>query len=215
MTAEREKYVEKNLGLAHSCARRYTGKGIDYDDLYQTACVGLIKAAENFDEKRKLQFSTYAVPVILGELKQLFRNSGSIKASRRLKEMGIKARKISDEFCVLNGRSPRISELADLLEVSQQDAAEALCVSMPAESLEAGSLAECASSIAFEESTTDILAVRQLVSGLAPNDRELICRRYIDGLTQSGTARMLGMTQVQISRRERRLLEFLRTEMSK
>ncbi len=214
MTAERERYVEENLGLAHSCVRRYIGRGIEYDDLYQTACIGLVKAAEKFDEARGYRFSTYAVPVILGELKQLFRKDGSIKVSRRIKEMGIKAREESDLFLKKNGRSPQISELAAIMGISIAATAEMLCAVQMPDSLDSSSDGiEYASSECFEEAAAEHLALRQVIEKMAPADRAIIVHRYIYENTQSKTAESLGMTQVQVSRRERKLLDYMRAEL--
>lgn len=214
MTAERASFVEDNIGLAHSCVRRYIGRGIEYDDLFQTACVGLIKAAENFDESRQLRFSTYAVPVILGELKQLFRLDGSVKVSRRVKELGMHAKRISDEFYAENGRAARISELAGLLGVSEQDAAQAMCAAQYPESIDDDKTG-CVPAERFEEQTTERLALRQIIESLSPQDRAIITERYIKEQTQSRTALTLGMTQVQVSRRERRILEIIRNELKR
>ena len=117
--------VENNLGLVHSCAKRFTGRGIEYDDLFQSGCVGLVKAAENFDESRGFSFSTYAVPVILGEIKRLFRDGGTVKVSRSLKELSMKIQRIREEFLNTNFREPTISELAKLAEADEADISEA------------------------------------------------------------------------------------------
>ena len=216
MTAERKAYVENNLALAQSCVKRYAGRGIEYDDLFQAACLGLVKAAEKFDESRQLKFSTYAVPVILGELKQLFRSGGSIKISRHIKELGIRALKAGEKFSAQNGRQPHISELAALLLVSEQELAEALCAVRMPDSLDADETgAITADADSFEEPATECLALRQILAGLSEADRAIITERYVNEKTQSQTAKLLGMTQVQVSRRERRILSFMRGEIEK
>ncbi len=216
MTTDREKYIENNIGLARSCVSRYVGRGVEYEDLFQTACLGLVKAAERFDDTRGLKFSTYAVPVILGELKQLFRNGGSIKISRHTKELGIKAMKAGDDFFAANGRAPRLSELAELLCVSSQDVTEALCAVRQPDSLEADETgANTADAHNFEEPATECLALRQIIDGLSEADRALITQRYLHERTQTQTAKLLGMTQVQVSRRERRILNFIRCEIER
>lgn len=216
MTADREKYVERNLGLARSCVSRYIGRGIEYDDLFQAACLGLVKAAERFDESRGLQFSTCAVPIILGELKQLFRSGGSVKVSRHMRELGMKAKRAGDEFFASHGRAPRISELAALLGESEQEVAEALCAVQQPDSLDSDEIRlSQAVSEKFEEPATECLALRQIIGKLNELDRAIITERYIRERTQSATAQRLGMTQVQISRRERKILGFIRAELEK
>lgn len=102
---------EENLGLVHLCANRFRGRGIEYDDLYSAGCIGLLKAAEAFDCERGVKFSTYAVPVILGEIKRLFRDGGTVKVSRSLKELSLKAVRVRDEMSKELGREPTLSEL--------------------------------------------------------------------------------------------------------
>ena len=115
--AERNKLVENNLGLVHSCANRFRGRGAEYDDLFQAGCVGLIKAADNFDESRGFSFSTYAVPVILGEIKRIFRDGGTVKVGRAIKEKSRLVLKRKEEISVALGREPTVSELADSLKI--------------------------------------------------------------------------------------------------
>ena len=117
MKTDRAEYISANLGLARSCVNRYVGKGIEYDDLYQTACVGLVKAVDSFDESRGVCFSTYAVPVILGEIRQLFRREGTVKVSRGLKELGMKASVETERFTAAHGRTPSVNELAEIMKV--------------------------------------------------------------------------------------------------
>ena len=104
--------VEQNLGLVHTCAKRFKGRGIEYDDLFQAGCVGLVKAADNFDVGRGFRFSTYAVPVILGEIKRLFRDGGAVKLSRGLKELSLRVSREAEAFQHRTGREPTVSELA-------------------------------------------------------------------------------------------------------
>lgn len=216
MTNGRERYIEENLGLAHSCVRRYTGRGIEYEDLYQTACIGLIKAAERFDEKRGLCFSTYAVPLILGELRQLFRADGSIKVSRRIKELGIKAKHMSDDFFAEHGRSPQLSELAFMLQMTVQDAAEVMCAAIPPDSLDGDNACYLNASVeGFEELAVESIALGQIIDKMEQNDRAILLERYVLEHTQNITAKNLGMTQVQVSRREKKLLGFIKAELEK
>ena len=121
-----EKAVRDNIGLVHACARRFRGRGIEYDDLFQAGCLGLVKAAGSFDESRGVRFSTYAVPAILGEIKRLFRDGGTVKVGRSLKELSLRARRESAAFLQREGRPPTVGELAARLGVEPEQAAEAL-----------------------------------------------------------------------------------------
>lgn len=214
----REEVICGNIGLVHSCARRFTGRGIEYDDLFQAGCMGLIKAADGFDEKRGLKFSTYAVPVILGEIRRLFRDGGAVKVSRSLKEMSMRASREREDFISREGREPTVSEMADLLGVGIEQAAEALSAAMPALSLtKAGEDEGEQLDVPVEppdELLTDKLALQQVLCELDSLDRALIVLRYLKSNTQQATAEKLGMTQVQVSRRERAILEIMRRKLT-
>ncbi len=208
---------EENLGLVHLCANKFRGRGIEYDDLYSAGCIGLLKATEAFDSERGVKFSTYAVPVILGEIKRLFRDGGAIKVSRSLKELSLKAVRARDELSKSLGREPTVSELSRKLETDECTVAEALSVSIPPVSLtdnsdEGGGQIDIAMpSPEFEIS--DTVALHQILDTMEEKDRQLIFLRYYKNLTQSVTAKMLGMTQVQVSRREKKLLSFMREQL--
>lgn len=208
---------EENLGLVHLCANRFRGRGIEYDDLYSAGCIGLLKAAEAFDSERGVKFSTYAVPVILGEIKRLFRDGGAVKVSRSLKELSLKTVRTREEMSKKLGREPTISELSRQLDTDECTIAEALAVSMPPVSLtdstdENGSQIDIAVP-APDTEIGDTLALRQVLELMEPKDRELIFLRYYKGQTQSAAAKKLGMTQVQVSRREKKLLSFMREQL--
>lgn len=208
--------AEENLGLVHLCANKFRGRGIEYDDLYSAGCIGLLKAVKAFDTGRGVKFSTYAVPVILGEIKRLFRDGGTVKVSRSLKELSLRIQKICENFRQQEGREPTISELAQLSGEDESDISEALCVSQPVISLTAGDDGEGQIDIPVEapdNEIVDILALRQIMSALDEKDRALLELRYFRGLTQSKTAQALGMTQVQVSRREKKLLTRMREEL--
>lgn len=210
--------AEENLGLVHLCANRFRGRGIEYDDLYSAGCIGLLKAVKAFDCGRGVKFSTYAVPVILGEIKRLFRDGGAIRVSRSLKELSMRLQRLCEDFRQREMREPTIAELSQLSGESEADVSEALCVSQPLLSLTSGDDDEGQTDIPTEspdESITDLLALRQIMAQLDPNDRALLELRYFKGLTQSKTARALGMTQVQVSRREKKLLNYMREELLK
>ena len=215
-TETKKPLAEENLGLVHLCANRFRGRGIEYDDLYSAGCIGLLKAVKAFDSGRGVKFSTYAVPVILGEIKRLFRDGGAIRVSRGLKELSLRLQRLCEDFRQREMREPTITELAQLSGAKENDVSEALCVSQPLISLTAGDDDEGQTDIPTEspdESITDLLALRQIMSRLEPNDRALLELRYFKGLTQSKTAKALGMTQVQVSRREKKLLVQMREEL--
>lgn len=213
----RDQFILDNLGLVHSLAHRLKGRGIEYEELYSAGCVGLIKAVEGFDPSRGLKFSTYAVPVILGEMKRLFRDGGTVKVSRSLKELSVRAVRERDRLCVSLGREPAISELAEVLGVDPAMAADALGASLPPLSLTADD-DEGGGQIDLpvaspEDLMADRLALRDLLAALPERDRRLLTLRYYGGKTQTQTAEALGMTQVQVSRREKKLLLALREKL--
>lgn len=217
VTLTREEKIESNIGLVHSIAGRFKGRGVDYEDLFQNGCVGLIKAVDNFDESKGFAFSTYAVPVIMGEIKRIFRDGGAIKVSRVLKEKAIKAQAIRDKFVKSNLREPTVGELSQLLDVSAEETAEILNVITPMLSLNSfGEDGESTIDIPIDESEQlfDRISVSQLLSHLSPEEQLLIDCRYYKGYTQSVTAEKLGISQVQVSRREKAILLKLRGLMS-
>lgn len=205
--------MEENIGLVHLCARRFLGRGVEYDDLFQAGCVGLIKAAENFDTTRGVKFSTYAVPVILGEVRRLFRDGGALRVSRGQRDLGKRALEEADRLRQETGKSPGVAQIAQNLGVSVEKAALALGVGQAPVSLtdeeEGGDLDIPVE--APEERMTERLTLYQIIQTLEERDQKLIHYRYFQGKTQTETAQLLGMTQVQVSRREKKLLTYMRT----
>ena len=215
-TETKKPTAEENLGLVHLCANKFRNRGIEYDDLYSAGCVGLLKAVRAFDETRGVRFSTYAVPVILGEIKRLFRDGGTIRVSRGLKELSLRLQRICESFRREQFREPTVSELAEISGESESDVSEALCVSQPVVSLTAPDEEEGQIDIpvdAPDELIVDLLALRQIMRTLEPADRTLLELRYFRNMTQSAAAKVLGMTQVQVSRREKKLLTQMRREL--
>ena len=212
---KREEFISKNLGLVHACARRFVGKGIEYDDLYSAGCVGIVKAYDGFDASRGIQFSTYAVPVILGEVRRLFRDGGTVKVSRSLKELSIKILKKREELALKLGKDPTICDLAKSLDLTREQVTEAICAASPTVSLtssyEEGS--EKQIDVKCEENglkLIDKIAIKDAITKLNDKDRILIVMRYFLDKTQTETAKQLKMTQVQVSRREKKILGVLR-----
>ncbi len=215
--AERDRFVEQNLGLVHSCANRFRGKGIEYDDLYAAGCMGLVKAFDAFDDQRGVRFSTYAVPVILGEIRRLFRDGGSVKVSRSLKELSVKVARERERFLLKNGKEPTVSEIAEELMIDPDDVAEAISAGTPTISLteseeEGGGQLDIRVET-LEEQIADQISLKEVIGQLDPRDRSLILLRYFKGKTQSETAEYLNMTQVQVSRREKKILSVLRERL--
>ncbi len=211
----RESFIEENLGLVHSCAGRFKGRGIEYDDLYSAGCMGLVKAYDGFDEGRGVCFSTYAVPVILGEIKKLFRDGGTVKVSRSIKELGLKVNDAREGYLKANGAEPTLAWLAQKLEVRPEQVALAIRAGQPTLSLTAAGEEEKSGEWDIpvdspEEDLADRIGLAEVLDTLPEEDRLLIRLRFYEEKTQSETARVLHTTQVQISRRERRLLKELR-----
>ena len=218
LLGSREEFIENNLGLVHSCAGRFRGRGIEYDDLYSAGCMGLVKAYDGFDEERGVMFSTYAVPVILGEIKKLFRNGGTVKVSRSLKELGLKTNAVREKLVKQNGEEPTIGQIADALGESPEQIALAIQANQPALSLtpvtdESGNKELDIPVSSPEEEVSDRIGLQEVLARLPKEDRRLIELRFFGGKTQSETAKILGTTQVQISRRERKILKALRGEL--
>lgn len=216
---ERNKFIEGHFGLVHSCCRRFSGKGIDYDDLFQAGSIGLIKAADGFDEGRNVCFSTYAVPVILGEIKRLFRDGGSVKISRGLKELSLKTSAVREKLQKTLSREPTILEIAKVLEVSEEEVAEALDAARPTLSLSEKSDDGEESGISdipvdYNDEIINKLTVGEIRRALGDKDWRIIGLRFFKGSTQQETANALGMTQVQVSRRERAILKELKDKFA-
>ena len=214
----REELICDNLGLVHACANRFRNKGIEYDDLFSAGCLGLVKAADGFDELRGFAFSTYAVPAILGEMKRLFRDGGAVKISRALKERAREAAKLREEMTAALSREPTLRELAAKMQVSEYEMAQLVNLSMPVASLtelhEENNRQIDIPVESEEEEIQNKLALSEVLKILPENDRRLIELRYYKGLTQSKTAEILGLSQVQVSRRERTILLELRRKLT-
>ncbi len=216
--AEREVTVSENLGLVHACAGRFRGRGIEYDDLFQAGCIGLIKAADHFDPDLGYKFSTYAVPVIIGEIKRMFRDGGAVKVSRGLKELGLKINRETEAFIKQSGREPTVNELSEKLSEKPELITEAISACTPPVSLtvtnDDGEIQTDIPVDAPDGKITEIMSLRTELERLEEKDRKIIDLRFYKHKTQSETAKDLGMTQVQVSRRERKILLALREKLS-
>lgn len=214
----REKMVENNLGLVHACAGKFKNRGVDYEDLFQAGCVGLIKAVDGFDESLGYVFSTYAVPAILGEIKRIFRDGGAVKVSRSMKERSREIWQQKEALCEQKGREPTISELADFVGLSVTETAQLVMVFQPVISLtaredETGKEFDIAVE-SEQEQIAEKICLGQCIAQLSESDRKIIDLRYYKSQTQAVVAQKLGMTQVQVSRREKKILKEMREKMS-
>lgn len=212
---KRESFIESNLGLVHSICKRFVGRGIEYDDLYQAGCIGLIKATDAFEEERGLMFSTYAVPVIMGEVRRLFRDGGAVKVSRSVKELSFHINRKRDELEQKLNREPTVLEIATELGVSAEAVTEAICASQNTVSLtydgKDGIKETDLPTVSTEDEISDRLVIEEAFKVLDEIERKIIICRYYKFMTQSKTAKYLNMTQVQISRAEKKILLKLRS----
>lgn len=215
--SERDLMIENNLGLVYSIAKRFVGRGVDYEDLVQNGCVGLIKAVDNFDFSKGYKFSTYAVPVIMGEIKRLFRDGGAIKVSRSLKEKSMRAQSLKEKFIRQKMREPTVGELSEFLGCDVNETAEILNVINPMISL--SSFGEDGNSefdlpVDEDDRLFDYLSLSQVLQTLDEKEKAIIDYRYYRGQTQTATAQALGVSQVQISRKEKAVLRKLRERLN-
>lgn len=226
----RDVLVSENLGLVHAVARRFDNRGHDREEIFQIGCIGLMKAIDKFDVTLGLAFSTYAVPMIMGEIRRFLRDDGMVKVSRTLKENGYKISKARERLSLKLGREPSLAELADMLDMQVEDIVLSMEANKDVESIYqpvyekdgdemllidqitgAGSAYICEEP--EKEAVLNKMVIEQLLDILTEQERRLIELRYFDNCTQSVVAGKLGMSQVQVSRAEKRILLRLRERM--
>lgn len=216
MMQDRNTLIEDNVRLVHSCCKRFVGRGIEYDDIFQVGCIGLLKAADGFDESRGLCFSTYAVPNILGEIKRMFRDTGAVKVSRAIKELSLKVQREKEKVEKM-GQEPTVSVLAERLSVAPEEIVEALDASRQVLSLtyenEDGVCELELPTDSPENEVCSRILISEAISRLELQEQEIIKLRYFHEKTQTQTASILGISQVQVSRKEKKALERLRVYM--
>lgn len=209
--------IEKNIGLVHACAKRFLNRGLEYDDVFQAGCIGLVKAFNAFDSNRGVKFSTYAVPVILGEIKQLFRTNGAIKVSRALKDLSLKINNECENYAAEHGKSPSIGQLAEKFQVEQDLVLEALESSKSVLSLtfnQNDTDEEIGIPVSFEEEKISLkISLLDAINALEKRDKCIVILRFFQGKTQSDTAKILKVNQVWVSRREKVILRQLRDKL--
>lgn len=211
----REQLVVENSGLVWSVARRFFGRGVEPDDLYQLGCIGFLKAIDGYDPLRGTQFSTYAVPKIGGEIRRFLRDDGPIKVSRGLKEQALRIRRARERLCAQLGREPKVSELADATGLSAEEIAAAELAAEAPDSLQQENsdgltLESGIGGEDMEERLVESVTLRDAIAQLDDREQLLIRLRFFKGLTQQRTAKVLGVSQVQVSRLEKKALEQLR-----
>ena len=225
----RDRLVMENKGLVYSVSRRFIGRGCELEDINQIGTIGLIKAIDKFDDSFDVRFSTYAVPMIAGEIKRFLRDDGMLKVSRSIKENGYRIKRASDELVSKNGREATVEELAAATELSVEDVVMALDAGTDVESIyrtvyqgdgseiflvdkitSADNVSSSEGSLPQQEKMLDMIMLRQLLEELDETERKLISLRYFKEMTQSAVANELGISQVQVSRLEKKILQKLR-----
>lgn len=212
--------LEANSGLIWSVARRYFGRGVEAEDLYQLGCLGFLKAVRSFDEGYGTRFSTYAVPKISGEIRRFLRDDGPVKVSRTLKERGLLIRSARERLLQALGREPHLSELSAETGLREEEIAEAESAVGDVASLQEQwgadglSLEDVLTDPEEENRRVEAVALRQALASLPERERAVIALRYGRGLTQTAAAKILSVSQVQVSRLERRALDRLRSSLA-
>ena len=215
--------VERNSGLVWSIVKRFLNRGYEKDDLFQIGCIGLIKAVRKYDATYNTQFSTYAVPLIMGEIKRFLRDDGLVKVSRAVKENAVKIKLAIDFYFAKNGVEPTVKEISSHLRIAEDDVVMALETLRPTESLNAIVNESDKNPVYLIDKLADVcnteskefekIVLKELLSNLAPREKQLISMRYFKGATQTRVADMLGISQVQVSRMEKKILENMRSKM--
>jgi RNA polymerase sporulation-specific sigma factor len=217
--------LKNNIGLIKSIVRRFLNRGYEYEDLFQLGSIGLLKAIKNFDTGYNVRFSTYAVPMIAGEIKRFLRDDGMIKVSRSLKELNARIRQAKERLVKDRGREPTLGEISDELGIPQEEIVQAMDAASVPEFLydtihqDDGSPIFLIDKVAAEADGStemlDRLALKELIHKLRPRERQIIMMRYFQDKTQTQIARKLGISQVQVSRIEKKILNKMRQSMTK
>lgn len=222
---EMERVIRDNNGLIWSIVKRFNGRGYELEDLYQIGCMGFIKAIKRFDTNYDVKLSTYAVPYMIGEIKRYIRDDGPIKVSRSIKELGAKINELQKENINKKGKELTIEELEKELKISKEDITLALEANNTVESIDGkfytdskdgnsiNLIEKISSDKNEEESITNTLAIKQLIEELEDRDKKIIFLRFYKDKTQSEVAKMLGITQVQVSRLERKILDNMKMKL--
>lgn len=217
--AARDKLVDENMGLVWNIVKRFTGNGIEPEDLAQTGTIGLLKAIEYFDEGFDVKFSTYAVPMILGEIRRFLRDDGLIKVSRTLKKQAYLGYKAREELSLILGREPTISEISERSGICTTELAQAFDATAPPDSINreiyedsGNEVIDLVKSTEDEEKIINKITVKNILDKLPERERQILMLRYFRGKTQAEIAPMIGVSQVQVSRIEKKVIERIRKE---
>ena len=221
--AARETLIEENLGLIYHVVKRFLGRGVEAEDLFQIGAVGLVKAVDRFDLSFGVRFSTYAVPMIAGEIKRFLRDDSMIKVSRSLKELAVKAARLREQLLMERGEEPGVDELARRLKVEPEELVQAMDSSIEVESLQKVICQGSSEGVSLmerveqghdeQEELLRRMLLEELLSSLEPRERRLIVLRFFYDRTQTQVAMELGMSQVQVSRLEKKILSALKEKM--
>ena len=221
--AARETLIEENLGLIHHVVKRFLGRGVEAEDLFQIGAVGLVKAVDRFDLSFGVRFSTYTVPMIAGEIKRFLRDDSMIKVSRSLKELAVKAARLREQLLMERGEEPGVDELARRLKVEPEELVQAMDSSIEVESLQKVICQGSSEGVSLmerveqghdeQEELLRRMLLEELLSSLEPRERRLIVLRFFYDRTQTQVAMELGMSQVQVSRLEKKILSALKEKM--
>ncbi|WP_027093707.1 RNA polymerase sporulation sigma factor SigF [Cohnella thermotolerans] len=218
----RETLVSNNIRLVWSVVQRFAGRGYDSEDLFQIGCIGLLKSVDKFDLSYDVKFSTYAVPMIIGEIQRFLRDDGTLKVSRSLKEMANRVRKVKDELSKRLGRQPTVSEVAEEIGVSPEEIVFALEANKPPTSIHETVFENDGDPITLmdqiaddsQEKWFDKMALTQAIQGLSDRERLIVYLRYFRDQTQSEVASRLGISQVQVSRLEKKILQNIKDQIA-
>lgn len=219
----KEQLVTENLGLVWAVARRFVGRGHDLEDLYQIGCIGLMKCIDKFDLSYDVKLSTYAVPMITGEIKRFLRDDGLVKVSRTLKETAYKVKRLREQMLNQTGEEPQLEEISRILEIDMEEIVASLEANVEVESIHKtiyendGNSIELVDKIASEQDENEVvlnhMLVETLLDGLEDTEKRIIIMRYYDNRTQTEIAKQFGISQVQVSRIEKKVLLKMREQL--
>lgn len=223
----RDKLVQENVGLVWSIVKRFGGRGYDLEDLFQIGCIGLIKAVDKFDNTYEVQFSTYAVPLIMGEIKRFMRDDGPVKISRTIKENNWKVKRSVQKLVQKLGREPTIEEISEDTQINSEDIIQAMELVTEVESIYKSVYQNDGSEIYLidkistysvndinDEKIIDNMVLEQVINELDDLERNIIIMRYFQDKTQTEIAKKLGISQVQVSRMEKKILIALKNKIN-
>ncbi len=222
---EMEKILKENTGLIWSIVKRFNGRGYELEDLYQIGCIGFIKSIKRFDTNYDVKLSTYAVPYMIGEIKRYIRDDGPIKVSRGIKELGVKIKEIQKEYLAQKGIEIEVEDIAKKLKISKEDVVLALESTNMVESIDGtyytdnkdgnsiNLIEKLSTNKDEEEMITTKITLNEMIENLSKRDKEIIMLRFFKEKTQSQVAKILGITQVQVSRLERKILNNMKMKL--